>query len=387
MRDKVFTKDNPVKLAENWIMNSGIQNIEGEEKGGFNAWFNLDSRDYSYVYSEITGYGITTLLYLSKFFEGSYKERAILAWDWIREKALHSSGAVMTRLYLDDTEETDQYSFLSENLYAFDNGMVLYALVNLYKETNDEDVIKCSIGIADFLIEKMRKDNGLFYASCNPSTGKKVDSDWKWSSQSGSYHAKLALGFIDLFDLTKDYRYKEAAIGVLEKAVGFQDKDSGRFVTSRLDMTTHLHPHSYSAEGLLYGGFYFNREDFIASAVKAVKWALDNMRADGGICKKYDKNRFIKLYRADVLAQILRLGSVMLKENVLDKEYLASLKKLRSKLLTFQYNLETNQKGGFYYGYTLDGEKKNHLNSWCTMFALQALLMFERDDADLSFFI
>jgi len=34
------------------------------------------------------------------------------------------------------------------------------------------------------------------------------------------------------------------------------------------------------------------------------------------------------------------------------------------------------QMGSFYYGYTLNGEKKDHLNSWCTMFSIQVLMMY-----------
>jgi len=370
-----------ILLAQDWLMCSGIQDLKGREAGGFNAWFDLRSGQYPYVYSEITGYGITSLLFLKGFFDEDFVERAILAADWLRDKAEHKLGGVRTRHYHQDMSESDRYSFESENIYAFDNGMVLYGLINLFKKCGDRQYLEFSKRIADLLIEKMRRDDGLFCAVYNHKTGEKTDHTWKWSTQSGSYHAKLALGFTDLYDVTKDNVYRDAVLTLCRKSLDFQEPD-GRFITSRADNSTHLHPHAYSAEGLLYAGMYFKRDEFILAAVKAVKWALDNQCRDGGIPKKFDGEKFITHYRVDILAQILRLGVILDGIGQLDKSYIDGLKELRSRLLTFQHLQEGLQKGGFYYGFTLEGEKRNHINSWCSMFAIQALIMFEKMDSE-----
>ncbi len=369
-------QNDAITLAKNWLLRSGIQEDKGPQKGGFNAWFDMDSRKYSYVYSEITGYGITTLLYIKDVFGENVSDKAGCAADWIREKAMHPSGGVRTRQYLNEMDESELYSFESEVIYAFDCGMVLYGLVNLYKECSKEDHLELAKKLADFLLNTMRKKDGLFTPIFNAKTGVKENFHVKWSTESGSYHAKLALGLVDMFDVTGDDKYEKAAITLCENALGFQEK-SGRFITSKAEGSTHLHPHSYSAEGLLYTGLFFGRKDLVEAAARAVRWALDRQTPDGGIFKKYSGDTFVRFYRTDTLAQILRLGVILYNLGVLEKSYLPRLSLLRNILLSFQHSGGDVQKGGFYYGFKLTGERPAHINSWCSMFALQALTMYD----------
>ncbi|MGD2279011.1 MAG: glycoside hydrolase family 76 protein [Candidatus Omnitrophota bacterium] len=366
-----------IESAKGWILYSGIQNSEELNAGGFNSWFDMDGDSYPYLYSEITGYGITTLLYLGRRFgDEECLERAVSAAEWLMSSAAHSCGGVKTRRYNDRMAESDLYSFESEVIYAFDNGMVLYGMANLYKQTKESKYLEFAVGIADFLIGEMITPEGLFFASLNAKTGDREDSPRKWSSQSGSYHAKIALGLVDLFDITKNERYKNAVLKLCRRCMDFQD-GPGRFVTSRADNSTHLHPHSYSAEGLLYAGIYFGEDEFIESAHRAVKWALDNQCPDGGVPKKFNGEKFIPYYRSDVLAQVLRLGVVLSDIGKLGEKYLPRLEMLRDKLLAYQFSGKGRQAGGFYYGTALDGLARDHINSWCTMFAAQALVMYD----------
>ena len=57
--------------------------------------------------------------------------------------------------------------------------------------------------------------------------------------------------------------------------------------------------------------------------------------------------------------------------------YSDKLGRLVNKLADYQNKEEGAQGGGFFYGTTLDGDQRDHLNSWCTMFAVQALIMYE----------
>ncbi len=366
-----------ITLAREWMINSGIQNTEGINRGGFNSWYDTASGDYSYVYSEITGYGITTLLFLEKIYsDKEYLKRAIIAANWLASRAVHSIGGVKTRDYIQEMEEAHLYSFDSENIYAFDNAMVLYGMVNLYKRTQDKKFLEFSLWMGDFLVKRLKKDDGSFYAVYNAGTGEKEDRTAKWSTQSGSYHAKMALGFIDLFDATGISTYGDVAYDLCKWSMEQQDF-SGRFITSRADSSTHLHPHCYTAAGLLYAGLYFGDEGFTRSAVKAMKWALDNVRLDGGIPKMYDGRQFNRNCRTDIMAQVLRLGVILYHKGRLEEAYRRKLDALRKALLRQQYLGDDSQKGGFFYGATLDGIKKKHINSWCSMFALQALIMYQ----------
>ena len=369
--------------ARNWLLNSGIQNIGGNTpvKGGFNAWYNLDNNSYFYTYSEITGYAITNLLYLYWLRkEELLLDKAKIAADWLVEKALHDSGAVRTRYYYDEEKADHKYSFQGNVVRAFDNGIVLSGLSNLYEFSSKENYYLVSKRIAD-LILKMQKKNGLLYAEYDLKKKKLKESHDKWSTQSGSYHVKIILGLINFAKYSNDKRYEDAARKLCDKILEFQ-KEDGRFVTYKED-ATHLHPHCYSAEGLLFAGLYFKDSRYVNAALKATKWLLNSQMENGGIPSLYVKGKFINFERADILAQTLRLATIFLNMGLLEKSYRKNAEKLANRLLKFQYLKEGSQKGGFFYGYdvdykTLKEKRTNHLNSWVTMFALQALIMYKQ---------
>ena len=122
------------------------------------------------------------------------------------------------------------------------------------------------------MLKNLRRDDGLFtrYITLKPER-KRI--------RHGNGRAKAEaiildnLRSVDLFNVTGEVKYKKASISLCEKILEFQES-AGRFVTSRKDNSTHMHPHAYSAEGLLYTGYYLDREDFIEAALKAVKMVV-----------------------------------------------------------------------------------------------------------------
>jgi len=341
-----------VNLVKEWILNSGIQNADG----GFYAWYDLINKNYSFVYSEITGYGITTLLYMKNI------EKAKAAANWLIKNAFHKCGGFKTKYF------TTEKSFINNYIYTFDTGMILFGLINLFKATKDTTYLDTSIKVADFLI-RCQKRNGLFYPIYDTKTDSFVENKEKWSTQSGGYHAKTSLAMIELFNVTKKRHYKKCAEKICNATLKLQGED-GKFI---IGDETHFHPHCYSAEGLLYSGIRFNNKKFITSTVSACEFALDNQLNDGGIPFLFTKGKFISYQRSDILAQVLRLGCILLSLGELDKKYIVNLNNLKNRLCEFQH-----KTGGFLFGTDFDGEPLNHLNSWCSMFAFQALDMYEK---------
>jgi len=347
-----------MKAVKNWILNSGIQN----KNGGFHSWFDEKNRAYPFIYSEITGYGITTLLYLNSIKPDKLLvERSKLAVEWLIKNA-YIDGGFKTRYFLKDKE------FNNNIIHIFDVGMILYGIINLYKITKDDKYLKISKDITKFIL-KNKKSDGLLNALYE--NGKCIDNQKKWSTQSGSYHAKVAMGLIELFEVTKDEKYKKSAESICNTALKFQ-KEDGRFSTFNEKDETHLHPHCYSAEGLLYVGIKLKNQKYINSALKATEWALSQQMENGGIPLFYNKDeKVVKYERTDILAQILRLGSLL-------KTAEEKLNKLKIRLLQFQKNskdIATN--GGIIFGVDSNGKKINHINSWCSMFTLQAISIYE----------
>lgn len=362
----VNIKKDPLDLAVRWLLNSGIQSPQG----GFYAWYDLDKREHSFLYSEITGYAITTLLFLNSIFkENLYIEKAELAAGWIMEAALHRCGGVLTRFFKQDQAGDEAFSFSGENIYSFDSAVVLYGMANLYKVTKNERYLKASTTLASFLIEKMQNEDGSLRPVYNAKRDEIVSPGTKWSNQPAGFLAKASMGLTDLSEITKDERYHDAAIRLCQHALTTQE-DSGRFITEAQSKTTHLHAHCYAAEGLLYTGTSFGRSDFIESAKKATEWAMGHVD-EKGINELYDPETgsFNELQRTDILAQVLRLGLIF----SADKDKQDALKQI---LLSYQHSDDHSiQKGGFFYG-----KGRSHLNAWCAMFSLQALSLLRSNE-------
>lgn len=367
----VIFLDERIEMSVEWMLHSGIQNTPGKHAGGFNGWYDIDKKIYPFVYSEITGYGMTTLLFLNSFLHKPiFLHRAELAAKWIIDSAMHDCGGVRTRAYSTDPDKL--YSFENNVLYIFDNGMVLSGLVNLYLATKKDMYLRAAMNIANFLLP-MQKSDGLFYAAYDANNNLRLDNQDKWSSQSGSYHAKLVIGLVDLYNTTKDEAFLSSALRICNASIKLQEK-SGRFITQQNEISTHMHPHCYSAEGLIYAGSLLEENKFIQSAENAIKWALQNQLPDGGIPCKFIDGRFVTYERSDTLAQVLRLSLYLRSIGLIEED--TKIENLKNRLLQFQ-KTEGDQPGGFFYGTELDGTVRNHINSWCSMFAIQSLVMYD----------
>ena len=394
-----------------WILYSGIQKERGDsgiqpdhQSGGFYSWYNMQKQTYPFVYSEITGYGITTLLFLKQFSADSKSditefnelssflcEKAKNAADWIITHALDMSGGVYTRQYTDSSESEQFYSFTRGNILAFDTGMVLFGMASLYEQTKDQRYRSACVKMADFLISLQKRDGSL-YAYYNPETKEKFDIEDKWSNQSGSYHAKTGMGLWATFAITGDECYKESAIRLCDYALTNQ-KPEGRFVTSRKDHSTHQHPHSYAAEGLFYVGLRLGKTEYIKAAIRAVNWSFETQKADWGIPQIFlgdsvlgddpaNPKNFLEHERTDIMSQVLRLGYIVntcLDEKICGTENALripdeKLHNLKEKLVSYLLS-SGPQAGGLLYGYDENGIKHSDVNSWCSFFAIQALIL------------
>jgi|SRR3989344_3049852 len=355
-----------IDLAKNWLINSGIQNLEGEHKGAFNSWFDINTKKYPYAYSEITGYGITTLLFMYQLNkENVFLERAKMAADWIMNKATHKSGGILTRYFYEETEFMG--SFENEEIFLFDCGMVLNGMVSLYDTTKDKKYLIFCKRLADFILNKQKPDGG-FYAVYNGKNNSLIDNGEKWSTQSGALHNKLAIGLLKLHQITKEEKYKESAINACENNKKFF-KNDGRVVNFSKTGNSLFHPHCYAIEGLYAAGNYLNNKEYLELAKKATKYLFTIQKENGGIPQMFKDGKLVEFERSDILGQTLRAGILFSIEKI-------KLEKLKNRLFEFQ-NLEGEQKGGFKYGFDDSGKKYDHLNSWCTMFALQAMILLE----------
>jgi hypothetical protein len=341
--------------------------------GSFNAWYEQDTQAYPFIYSEITGYLVTLMCYLwERKHDERYLRSATMAGDWLLDTTLEPNGGFRCLYPLRPTG----FDFKQSQMYAFDNGMVLNGLVNLYRVSRQEKYLASAVTAADWLVYSAQKPTGAFYPIYQLDEDRFFESDKEWSICSGSYHAKIAIGLLNLYDLTHKRKYLDAAVRVCDFALGCQD-ETGRFISFLSRGGTNAHPHCYTAEGLWVAGTYLDRGDYLASSAHAVRWLLDRQSPEGYIPRLYLDNQPVYSERVDAICQTLRLAILHTAEARLPETYSGRIELLRSLIPKYQaFDEDSRVDGGFYFGYGSNGHVIPHVNVWVTAFAVQALWIY-----------
>lgn len=396
-----------IGAAADWIVSSGIQT----EHGNFSGYYDSRKKEYAFAYPEATGYGILSLLGLAKRDRnpgGKYIEKAKDAGAWIL-KQMHD-------LKLDVLPARHYYDFKNFTVpehqkycYAFDNGIIIHGLSELYTTTGEKKYLEAAEKMAKFLIDVFKIDTEHPFVCYDQARKTAINPGIDWSTVSGPFLAKISEAFISLFKHTGDKKYLKTAISLCDRALEKQDK-SGRFITSPSGQITHGHPHCYAAEGLISTGAFLIESGidsvrglkFFMAAARANKWLFENMMSKStGEIKCLFENDELKPYeRSDVLAQALYIGVSLINFcGLLDLKNMKKWKSIFSYVIHYDImaaqnkylplvarrlieNYQNNQKdagahvrGGFGFGTDeFSGtERTSDINSWCTMFAIKAL--------------
>ena len=370
--DKIKSSSND---AVNWLMNSGIQNMDPDKQdiyGSFNAWYEEDTGVYPFVYSEITGYMLTMMCYLwEKTKKQEFLERAKLKGDWLLNTVHESNGGFRCLYPL----KASPFDFKKEQMYAFDNGIILNGLVNLYRATKKEKYLVAAVTVADWLVYFAQKPSGAFFPIYQITEGRFFESYKEWSMISGSYHAKIAIGLLNLYDLSHKKKYLESAVKICDFALSCQNA-SGRYISYLFRGGTNAHPHCYTAEGLWVAGSFLEREDYLYSSNRGIQWLLNMQSKEGYIPRLFLDDKPVYNERFDALSQTVRLSVIHMSEKRLPLLFKDKIGLILSLILDCQADNVNNKKinGGFYFGKSSTGDKFiPHVNLWVTSFAIQAL--------------
>jgi hypothetical protein len=371
-----------------WLLYSGIRIGTGLNKGAFYGWKNLNrlsssrsstSSSYPFIYSEVTGYAITFFSWLYselKTDESLQAARESANWIIRNMRLLPSSLLVAGHAQQDTFRDKGK---LSNQIYAFDNGMIIIGLLNLYKLTKDSTLLYAAETMTKSLIRH------FFEPSSKAITAALLDTDCKtisygkgkWSTTPGAYHSKLALALLQLYYMTENNLYINVTESLCNFAKTFQKSD-GRFMTNPdSEGLTFLHPHLYACEGLIYAGVTLRNNDYLISGLKGVKWALQQIKPNGGLPRStYEQD----IEQSDCMAQLLRL-LIMCNSDPLQKLLNehddggiidTSVELLNKRLLDFSM-YEDNRGRAMKYQLSLESEC-----SWCTMFSSQALRLWSK---------
>ena len=360
-----------IDRASRWMTQSGAQVMSEHSalNGGFVSWYEQDTQQYAYVYSEITGYMLTMLASLyTRNRDVRFLNSAIRAGDWVANTAHEPTGGFRCLFPLRPT----RFDYKHDQIYTFDCGVILNGLANLYRVTHHPKYLSAATSVADWLVYEAQKTDKGLYPVFDIQSGRFHENDQEWSLCPGSYHTKVAIGLLNLHNLTRKPAYLRATLNLCDYALEFQES-TGRFITFPAG-GTNTHPHTYSAEGLWSVGKYLNREDYLQASANATAWLLDLQNEEGIVPRHYQHGEPLYNERVDVLSQALRMGAIHLSERRLSESYLPCLEKLAAVIARNQASSDDiRADGGFYFGRLSDGTTMPHVNVWVTMFAIQAL--------------
>ena len=303
-------------------------------------------------------------MYLYKIYKtNNFLSNAENAASWIENIALLENGGVLTRKYIE--EKNDLFSFEGKNIFSFDTGMVLTGFCYLYKETKKEKYLKIAKKIADFMINNL-VDNGKMNPIISLSENKHIIDNSKWSFQQGSFLNKVGIGFYEYSQISDEKKFEDVAIDMCENSYDYIKEGKNFFITNKDRNFVEIHPLCYSLEGIFFIGTNCKIDKFKDLTLRVLDWIEEVFKKECNILETFDikKNQFLDIQRTDIYGQVLRLLKITGKNNEIEKD----LEKIILSMICNSNNKK--EKGGIFYD-----NSRTHVNSWSTMFNLQALTL------------
>ena len=202
-RGKSLSDLEHLEAAINWLYEA----YNSTSKRGVSALYNLMENKWDVAYPETTGYIIPTFLHYSQITDKSeFKDYAIEMGEW--ELAIQwEEGGI-----------GEPYGVYGQKPRIFNTSQVMLGWMSLYKYFSEMKFLKASIKAADWIIKNQD-----------------LDGKWLLNTYRGpkSYHARVAWSLLELFEITKNPKYKLAA----EKSINWvlaQSNNSGWFDNTSL---------------------------------------------------------------------------------------------------------------------------------------------------------
>lgn len=371
------TPRGPSAAELDWLAHSNIQIAEGPDAGGVRAWLDEAPGPPGFIYSEITGYFITLCCQLARQGDRAWIGRGERAATWLVEHAMHPSGAVLSRKYDQARERaaSDPYSFENGRIALFDCAMVGFGLVELHTLTGDARWLDAANALARFLDRAFGSAPDDGHSTFDAATMTAVPAAPRWSSHFGPFELKCGM-FLDALASVTGAAAPRAFVDRMVSLALARQHASGRFPTMPAGDTTHLHPHTYTIEGLLYLAARHDRHDLLQAAARAVDWSVTSCLARTPQLQQWSEQPALCIegLRSDVLAQTLRAYEVIkLLAPATTWGWESQIPALHAQLDTF-----TLPSGGTAYGRDEYGARAGHANAWCHMFAVEAKLFRAR---------
>jgi hypothetical protein len=331
--------------AGRWFLASGIQ----APNGGVARFYRADLGSNLAISTEITGYTTSALMYLySATGEALYLDRARDTARFLARDAWDTAADNFPFEYGDGAESM---------LYFFDCGIIVRALLAVWRETRDQWILDRAVDCGRAMIRDFDIRSEIHPILTLPDKTP-LARDWRWSRNPGCYQLKSAMAWRDLAAITGETSFDLAFSRQLERSLS----DYGTFLPGS--------PQAERVMDRLHAFCYFLESLLSCVDDERCAFALADGIAQVG---RYLREISPVFARSDVHAQLLRVRLWASATLPLDVE---AAQEEAEALARFQLRYDDpRMDGGFSFG-TRHGEAIPHFNPVSTAFALQALHMW-----------
>lgn len=366
------------KNLEEWILSSGlvVKDSQNENYGGVHAYYDIQNREYGFLYPEITGYFLSLLRFL---YERESKEKYIklsqISGNWLI-KIIDEYGGIIQGISNDKTK----LNFI----YSFDTTICAKGLLDCFLITNNEKYLEYGKKLCDWIIDEALEPNGTIKPVKNIEKNKFENDIKYWYKQKGCLHIKCVIPLFQLYNISNQKKYLDAGNSIINTINLFQKNDGSITIHENSDVI-HLHSLCYTLEGILFAFGITKDKNLLKICEDAIDWCCTKISNKDTIFLWYNS----KFQQAKTSYHISQLIRIMLLVNSIqkNKKYESYIKELHEYLITFQANeKDIVIHGGMYEEYYksfMGWKKRKKISSWGSMFALQSILWYdERESLD-----
>jgi len=361
--------------VKNWLLNSNlaIHDENDENCGGVFSFFDEQTNEFSFLYPEITGYFVSTLKFLN-YVENDekYSQYAKYSCDWLIQ-IYEKYGSIIQGI-----KSNKPTSDLS---YSFDSAICAKGLLDYYEISKDKHYLNYATKILSELRDEAIQADGSVIPFKNITTHELQASNEVWYKQKGCLHIKMAIPFFQINQYLDDDSFLTIGNSICKSLSNFQNSDGSIRLHSD-SPTINLHTTCYALEGLVYGYAIAKNDEYLKNLESAVDWCLKQISKDNSISLWY--NSKYKSKASYPIAQLIRL-LVLIDKIHGDSKYRYDAERLFNFLMTLQAsNVSPQINGGFYeeiYKSIFGWKKRLRINSWASMFALEAIYWYQNYNA------
>ena len=358
------------EMTRNWLLESGISvsNSSDQNHGGVHSFFDEKKNEFAFLYPEITGYFISTMRFLYEHEKNEkFVKLAKASSNWLIQLYEKHGGII---------QGISRQGVPQKLAYSFDTGICSKGLLDCFAITKEEKFLEYAKKLNQWILNESIENNGFVKPTKNLQTNEFEEDTNVWYKRSGCLHIKLTIPLLQQYMITKNESLLETATKIADSIPAYQNDDGSIFLHTDSKIIN-LHTMCYALEGLIHTYMITRNEDYISRCKKAITWCDQQVQDDGSIDLWFNSKHHSK--SSYPIAQLIRLKILVAK---LDGSSLdETVRRLESFLLSLQaQNDDTKINGGFYeeFNKSVFGWKKTlKVNSWASMFSLQALYWLE----------